>query len=66
MEGSGRPVNSGVVIEVGTVLNGTPYRVWWCFATQRRIVYLGAGSGKRRSVKWLRKTQKEELRLTGR
>lgn len=49
-------MNAGLVIEAGALPNGTPYRVWKCRRTGKRIVYIGNGDGKRRSMGWLRKT----------
>jgi hypothetical protein len=55
----------GDVVERGTLPDGQEYRVWRCRRTSKHLVYVGSGkggSGKRRSLRWLRSTQQEEAR----
>lgn len=52
---------AGEVIERGLLPDEREYRLWECRHTGRRIVYIGdgrGGRGRRRNVRWLRKTLK--------
>jgi len=59
----------GRVIEQGTIL-GKPYRVWCCWDTGKKIVYWGNNdrpggkTGRRRSMRWLKKQKKLEKEQT--
>lgn len=51
---------AGRVIEYGLLPDGTPYRIWQLQGHgQKTIGYIGGGKGKRRNVKWIRKTLRE-------
>lgn len=55
-------MSSGRVIERGFLPDGTEYRIWESADHRKRMGYIGhakGGGGKRRSVKWLRKTLKQ-------
>lgn len=57
-------MNHGEVIERGTLPDGREYRVWRCFRTGKKVVYIGdgrGGRGRRRNVHWLRKTLREAI-----
>jgi hypothetical protein len=54
-------VKAGSVIESGQLPDGTPYRVWRPTLRGSKVrVYVGAGDGVFRNVKWLREVQRGE------
>ena len=58
-------MSAGRVIEYG-VIHGKSYRVWQCWKSGKKIVYVGVTqskwgqTGKRRTMKWLKKQKRLE------